>query len=132
MLPLNLYIHIPVCKNKCPYCHFFSVKKNSINLNQYIKNLHKEFLHKQKLFNLQKKTISSIYFGGGTPSLLNIRQIKSILENLKKSAQISPTVEITLEINPNYITTPKLQKFINIGINRISFGIQTINSHLFI
>lgn len=131
MLPLNLYIHIPICKNKCPYCHFFSVKKNSINLNQYIKNLHKEFLHKQELFNLQKKTITSIYFGGGTPSLLNTEQIKSILENLKKSAKISPTVEITLEINPNHITTQKLQKFINIGVNRISFGIQTINSRLF-
>jgi oxygen-independent coproporphyrinogen-3 oxidase len=114
-------MHIPFCKQKCRYCDFHfstSLKYKSSLINSLIKEIEskKEIL---------KEPISSIYFGGGTPSLLNNDDLLLILDALNKNYTITPTVEITFECNPDDISKTKLNELKNAGINRLSIGIQS-------
>ena len=113
----HIYIHIPFCKNKCGYCSFYSVVK--YNVEEYLEALFKEIALYDSKYQITPETI---YFGGGTPSLLNPNDIKKILAkfNLKK------TKEITLEANPSTINPKKISEYKNIGINRFSIGTQSM------
>ena len=127
--PASLYIHVPFCSKKCPYCHFFVLPDSSDNQAFFLKALHKEWLLKAPLF--AEKEIVSIYFGGGTPSLLPASAIEMILDWVKKGpAPISPHVEITLEANPEKTDKASMQNFLKAGINRISLGIQSFDDNL--
>lgn len=111
----GLYIHVPFCIRKCPYCDFYSVTDISLT-EKYtaavIRNI-----------KAQKAKADTVYFGGGTPSLLNSKQIYSILS----AAFIENSAEITMECNPNSVTPDYLSDILNAGINRISFGIQSLD-----
>lgn len=113
-----IYIHIPFCVKKCNYCDFLSFSDNNISKKQYVDYLIKEI----KLY--PKYQYNTIYFGGGTPSLLDSVDIKRILKTLN----IASNAEITLEVNPNTVTFQQLKKFCEIGINRLSIGIQSFNN----
>lgn len=117
----GIYIHIPFCKQKCSYCdfHFSTSLKYKTSL---IESLVKEIESKKGML---KETISSIYFGGGTPSTLNNDELLLIIEVLKKNYAISQHVEITFECNPDDISKAKLSDLKNAGINRLSIGIQS-------
>ena len=118
----GIYIHIPFCKKACIYCdfHFSTSLKNKENL---IKNMLKEIeLRKNYLL---KETIETIYFGGGTPSLLNQDEINTILETIKKHHTVNKKAEITLEANPDDLTIEKLTALKQAGINRLSIGLQS-------
>jgi len=110
---INLYIHIPFCQQKCCYCHFFSVVPDNQTVISYFAKLHQDL--KSYRF-----VATTIYFGGGTPSLVNPEYLKELLEHIKKNINC----EITLEANPQTITLQKLQTYKKIGINRLSFGLQ--------
>lgn len=118
----GIYIHIPFCKQACHYCNFhFST---SIKLkNEFLTALLNE-IHLQKSY-LKGQTINSIYFGGGTPSLLSVEESKSILAALNQNFNIDSEAEITLEANPDDIDEPILLGWKNIGINRLSIGVQS-------
>ena len=122
---MELYIHIPFCKKKCDYCDFYSImpcEKN--NLEKYIPTLLKEItLAGNKYGN---RNISTIFIGGGTPSLLTNSQLDSIFETLRKSFNLSNVEEITIESNPESITEDFLKHCIELGINRISIGVQSL------
>ena len=122
---MELYIHIPFCKKKCDYCDFYSImpcEKN--NLETYIPTLLKEItLAGNKYGN---RDISTIFIGGGTPSLLTNAQLDSIFETLKKSFNLSKVEEITIESNPESITEVFLKHCKDLGINRISIGVQSL------
>jgi oxygen-independent coproporphyrinogen III oxidase len=125
----GVYIHIPFCKQACHYCNFhFSTSLRYKN--DLIESLVKEititpyFTKKDGDFS---KQINTIYFGGGTPSLLNADELELIFETLHKKFIISPAAEITLEANPDDITAKKLTQWKGIGINRLSVGIQSFN-----
>ena len=127
--PASLYIHVPFCSKKCPYCHFFVLPDSSDNQAFFLKALHKEWLLKAHFF--KGKEIVSIYFGGGTPSLLPPSAIEMILEWVRTGpGPISPFVEITLEANPEKTTKSSMQDFLKAGINRISLGIQSFDDTL--
>lgn len=111
----GIYIHIPFCLNKCKYCDFLSFKSNNEMRKKYINYLINEI----KMY--PEIEYESVYFGGGTPSILSVSQIKKVLSNLK----ISKNAEITLEINPKTVTLEKLKELKKIGINRVSIGIQS-------
>lgn len=118
----GIYIHIPFCKQACTYCNFHfstSLKHKEEIISAIITEitLRKQFL--------EGKTIQSIYFGGGTPSLLTSTELNLILENIAASFTIENDVEITLEANPDDINTQKLIELKTSGINRISLGIQS-------
>jgi oxygen-independent coproporphyrinogen-3 oxidase len=125
----SLYIHVPFCSKKCPYCHFFVLPDSPESQEFFIKSLCKEWHLEAPL--LLGKELTSIYFGGGTPSLLSPASLAFLLEEIKKGPiRISPSCEITLEANPEKITPSYMKELAKIGINRISIGIQSFDDEL--
>lgn len=120
----GLYIHIPFCKKKCAYCDFFSVA----NLNytdEFLKAIVSELVL-QKSY-LENESINTIYFGGGTPSVLKPNELHSILNTIYSVFKIDLKTEITLEANPDDLSKSYLNELQNIGINRLSIGVQSFN-----
>lgn len=126
MKELGIYVHIPFCKQKCSYCDFVSYSNKNDFVEQYIEMLKQEI----KNSTTTEYEITTIYFGGGTPSYIEDSYIVDILETIKQSYNISKDVEITIEVNPGTVTEEKLQKYIKAGINRISIGLQSCNDNL--
>lgn len=123
---LSLYIHIPWCLKKCPYCDFNSyTTKNKIKEQEYINHLILDL--KNDIYLTSNRIINTIFIGGGTPSLFNYQSIKLLLKEIKKYIIISPSAEITIETNPKNIEHKKFLKYKESGINRISIGIQTFD-----
>jgi len=128
-IPLSLYVHIPWCVKKCPYCDFNSHEKNHhFDEENYVKalliDLDNEYQH------CQNRTLSSIFFGGGTPSLFSADAIHQIIDYAKKLFNVDD-IEITLEANPGTFEQEKFNAFKQAGINRLSIGIQSFNkTHL--
>jgi len=117
----GIYIHIPFCKQKCSYCDFHfstSLKHKAPLIEALIQEIE---LKKEKI----SESISSIYFGGGTPSLLNADELQIILDSLYKNYNIDENAEITFECNPDDLTKPKLKELRQVGINRLSIGVQS-------
>lgn len=123
--PLSLYIHVPFCTRKCGYCHFYSIVNNPDHRELYIEALIKEIELRQSLFNDRK--ILSLYFGGGTPTLLTTAEIEKILSHLPP---LNADMEVTIEANPESITSGQLNELVTIGFNRISFGVQSFDDAL--
>lgn len=124
----GIYIHIPFCKQACHYCDFhFSTSQS--NKEALIGAICKEIEIRADY--LQKKEISTIYFGGGTPSLLNRTETEKILNTIHKQFTITRDAEITLEANPDDLSTAKTSELRSLGINRLSIGIQSfLDEHL--
>ncbi len=126
MKTLGLYIHIPYCSKKCNYCDFFSIKPDSKNtLSEYVTMLCNNL--KSWREKLKDYTIDTIYFGGGTPSLLATSDIITLLESIYYNFNVSKNPEITIEGNPNSIIALDLGSLKKSGLNRISMGLQSIN-----
>ncbi len=121
-----IYIHIPFCDHKCIYCDFYSII-TSDNINRFLSSLKKEILHYSKNYS-RERIYSSIYFGGGTPSLMEPGYLREIILYLKDNYKISEKVEITMETNPGTVNKEKLELFSKAGINRISIGIQSFDN----
>lgn len=126
----GLYVHIPYCLQRCSYCDFATyVYDQILPPEEYVSLLCQELDLKLSL--VPQQELSSIYFGGGTPSLLSSSLILSILDHIAKSKlTISSQTEITLEINPATLDIPKVRELITGGINRFSVGAQTFNDSL--
>ena len=117
----GIYIHIPFCKQACSYCNFhFSTSLRSKDA--MIQSIIKEVVLKSIDY---EETIETIYFGGGTPSILSIQEINQIISKIFKNYNVSDYVEITLETNPDDITENKLAKIADTKINRLSIGVQS-------
>lgn len=128
MKNLGIYLHIPFCKRKCAYCDFTSFSGKAKLIDKYIEALKQE-INKIKI-DKQEYLVSTIYFGGGTPSFIDSKHIIEILKLIKEKFNIHKNSEITIEINPGTVTEEKLKDYYNAGINRISFGLQSTNSRL--
>ena len=121
----GIYLHIPFCKTKCIYCDFYSVTKRDDSIDKFVNCLVKEIkLNKNRL---ESTIFDTIFFGGGTPSVLTENQLENILNTLYENFNIDKKVEITLECNPGEITFEKLTHFRKIGINRLSIGFQSFS-----
>ena len=122
-----VYIHIPFCEHKCIYCDFYSIITKD-NIASFLQALKKEINHYADLHS-SDRIITSIFFGGGTPSLMSPTYISEIIELVKKRFKVSADVEITLETNPGTVEQTKLKEFNRIGINRLSIGIQSFDDN---
>ena len=123
----GIYIHIPFCRKACTYCdfHFMTNLSRVQDLVDAICveiDIQKEYLDRSEL--------SSIYFGGGTPSLLSESQLNQVLERLHANHSLNPNAEITLEANPDDLSSEKLKTLHSLGVNRLSIGIQSLNDNL--
>lgn len=123
---LGIYIHIPFCKQKCYYCDFVSFANKECEQEKYIKALEKEL----ETYDFENYNVTTIYFGGGTPSYLDSKYIVEIMEKIKNKLHNLEAIEITIEINPGTVTRKKLEDYKKAGINRISIGLQTTNDIL--
>lgn len=121
------YIHWPYCEVKCPYCDFNSHRiKDSVNSeNYYIQALLREIEYYANLYGCRELT--SIYFGGGTPSLLSQESLRHILKQIKSYYKVAEDAEITIEVNPSSYIKEKFLAYKEIGINRISIGVQSFS-----
>lgn len=128
MKGLGLYIHIPFCLSKCNYCDFYSIAgADEEKKDRYVSALVK---HMQE-YKIQTKNyiVSSVYIGGGTPSLLSEEQLKTIMKAVRKNFRLSPKCEISMEVNPGTVTEAKLKNMRKTGINRLSIGAQSFDDN---
>lgn len=125
---IGIYIHIPFCIKKCPYCSFISVEGDEIPEDSYINALLKELaFHIQERPELSERVLETIYIGGGTPSLISAEGVERLIEGVREMFSPSIPVEVTLEVNPGTGTLEKLKLFKEAGINRLSIGVQSFN-----
>lgn len=124
----GLYIHIPFCLSKCGYCDFCSFAADDETKDQYIAKLLKEIETPNEYF--KNSAFDTVYFGGGTPSILKISQLEKILSSIYKDYKIQNDSEITIELNPATADREKLSSLYKLGFNRLSIGMQTQNDEI--
>ncbi|WP_109059192.1 radical SAM family heme chaperone HemW [Aggregatibacter aphrophilus] len=128
--PLSLYIHIPWCVQKCPYCDFNShAQKGAIPEQDYVRHLiadlTADLAHYQE--SVQQRSLHSIFIGGGTPSLFSADTIAYLLQQIEQRIPFAPNIEITLEANPGTVEAERFLGYAQAGVNRISMGIQSFS-----
>lgn len=124
---LSAYLHIPFCERKCIYCDFYSVENLSLR-ESFVDLLTREVALKLERYPSHAgRTLRTIFFGGGTPSLLEPHELESILHALTRHFSIDPSAEFTLECNPGTVTLEKLRAYRELGANRLSFGVQSFH-----
>lgn len=127
VIPLSLYIHIPWCIKKCPYCDFNSHEaRNGIPEARYIDALIRDL--ENELPHIWGRPVESIFIGGGTPSLFSAKGIDRLLRSVRERLNIRPNIEITMEANPGTFEQQRFSAFREAGINRLSIGIQSYNN----
>jgi oxygen-independent coproporphyrinogen-3 oxidase len=124
MLP-GLYVHIPFCRSKCPYCGFYSIP-SSTPIHGWFDGLKREVLYQKGLFD----RFDSLYLGGGTPTFLNTKVLEQVMASLLDHFHLTPDAEITIEANPCDITRHKANALKALGFNRINLGVQSFNDHV--
>ena len=123
-MSISIYIHYPFCRSKCPYCDFNSYCNLKIDEEELIKAYLNEIEYYKDI--IKDKIIDTIYFGGGTPSLMSEKLLSNIINKINSLYEINKNCEISLESNPNSINYAKLKSFKDIGINRLSIGVQSL------
>lgn len=123
-----IYLHVPFCKRRCIYCDFYSTTCGAEERHAYVDALCREL--KARHGYLPTDTVRSIYFGGGTPSLLNLAEIARILTCIRENYHVTEDAEITLEANPDDIGAEYAQGLRTTGINRVSLGVQSFDDRL--
>ena len=126
MKNVGIYIHFPFCASKCKYCNFNSYANMEGMQLDYFQALLKEI----RMYANKKIVVDTIFIGGGTPSVMFDGAITTLMSELKKSFCIDSDVEITIEANPNSVTSAKAQEWKNAGVNRVSIGLQTTNPNV--
>lgn len=121
----GLYIHIPFCESKCIYCDFYSMVNNNHLIDKYIDALLVEAAQRKN--ELNSETITTVYLGGGTPSLLSLTQLLKLVNGLKKVFDFSAVEEFTIEVNPDDVTADYIHQAKSHGINRVSMGVQSFS-----
>lgn len=118
----GLYVHVPFCKTKCPYCDFYSVTSTD-RVRYFLETLDVE----ARLYREHFPAFDTLFLGGGTPSWLSEAHLAELIKTLRRHFAFAPESEITIEANPDDITAEKLRLFRNLGINRLSLGVQTFD-----
>ncbi|MDB5532349.1 MAG: Coproporphyrinogen oxidase [Hyphomicrobiales bacterium] len=122
----GVYVHWPFCLSKCPYCDFNShVRAQPIDEARYVAAFRTELAHRAAL--APGRTVGSVFFGGGTPSLMKPETVGAIMEAIGKHWQIAPDAEITLEANPTSVEAQRFKGYKAAGVNRVSLGVQAMN-----
>ena len=125
--PFGIYIHWPYCLSKCPYCDFFSQVKKNVEQEDIIKGYLDDLDFYAEL--TKERTVTSIFFGGGTPSLIKPQLIEKIISHIAQKWTLADNAEISLEANPNSDRPDLFSDLCNAGIKRLLFGIQALNDN---
>ena len=125
--PHNIYIHVPFCMSKCNYCAFFSRACIAPDWDKYADDICSEIVQWGTF--LEHCDVPTIFFGGGTPSLMPVATFEKIINTIQQNFNLIPNAEITLESNPGTLTATRLSDFISAGVNRLSVGIQSLDDN---
>lgn len=126
MKELGIYVHIPFCKQKCYYCDFVSYANKETEMKRYFEALQKEIeVEKEEI-----DRVTTIYIGGGTPSMVDKEEIQKIVTTIKQNYRVEKEAEITIEVNPGTVDEEKLKSYKEVGINRLSIGLQSTKNEL--
>ena len=122
----GIYVHWPFCASKCPYCDFNShVRTKPVDEARYVAAFRTELAHRAKL--APGRTVGSVFFGGGTPSLMKPATVEAVLEAIAENWSVAPGAEITLEANPTSVEAGRFRGYKAAGVNRVSLGVQALN-----
>ncbi|MDE5569775.1 MAG: radical SAM family heme chaperone HemW [Ruminococcus sp.] len=124
MNTLGIYIHVPFCGKKCSYCDFYSVCYTKMQAELYCNAV----LRNIRYYSNKNNVVDTVYFGGGTPTLLTPEQISGFITEIRNCFNLKENAEITIEANPNTLTPERLKKLRETGINRLSIGVQSMNN----
>lgn len=126
--PFSLYVHVPYCSKRCGYCDFNTYTPSELDredqIESWLDSAVKEIDLARRVLK-EELTIDTIFFGGGTPSLLDSNTVDNFIQSVKSNFKLKPGLEITIEANPDSITEEKSQRWLNSGINRVSIGMQS-------
>ena len=120
----GLYVHWPYCLSKCPYCDFASQVPTQIHENNLLEAYKRDL--RDSIY-MQKRPLTSLFFGGGTPSLMSPQMLENLLTTIQTYYTFDPHIEITMEANPDAITPEKMKAFADLGVTRLSLGVQALN-----
>ena len=123
----GIYIHVPFCKRKCGYCNFYSTTRLELKAN-YLQALQKELQQRRDYLNGEQ--VQTIYFGGGTPSLMEPAEIQSVIDTIKQLHSVTDNPEITIEANPDDLTLAYISQLAQTSVNRLSIGIQSFDDEM--
>src|SRR5262249_23590184 len=123
--PLAVYIHWPFCRSKCPYCDFNSHVRDSVDSARWTRALLRDLGHQARL--APGRMVGSVFFGGGTPSLMPPETAAALLEAVRAHWAVTADLEITLEANPNSAEADRFRAFAAAGVNRLSLGVQALD-----
>ncbi len=123
--PLGLYLHIPFCLKKCAYCDFCSYPDRLDKREEYVSAILRRLAEKKPL--LPERLVSSVYLGGGTPTLLAPSQLRTLFSGLREAVSIAPDAEITCEVNPRTADRETFSQLLSFGVNRLSIGVQSFS-----
>ncbi|MBX9772032.1 MAG: radical SAM family heme chaperone HemW [Candidatus Obscuribacterales bacterium] len=126
-MPKSAYIHIPFCAHKCDFCDFAVVTNLESRIPEYCQTVSKEI--RQRLANKETSLLDTVFYGGGTPGYIDPKELALIHQTLVESVGINEDAEVTLETTPNVVTVEKAQAWLDLGINRLSIGIESVNDH---
>ncbi|MDB4059790.1 radical SAM family heme chaperone HemW [Gammaproteobacteria bacterium] len=127
-IPISLYIHFPWCEKKCPYCDFNIETNKKDGDEEHLLRAILEDLDTSDTY-LKERKFKSLYFGGGTPSLVSVKIVEKIISRLHEQSLLADDCEVSFELNPKEVTKDYLDALVNIGINRFSVGIQSFSSN---
>ncbi len=124
--PFAVYVHWPFCLSKCPYCDFNShVRHGGIDETRFVHAIESEIAHTAA--RVPSRTVSTIFFGGGTPSLMQPSSVQAVLDAIAKHWSVAPDVEVTLEANPSSVEATRFRGYRTAGVNRVSLGVQSLD-----
>jgi len=123
--PLAVYIHWPFCRSKCPYCDFNSHVRDRIDTARWSRGLLADLDHQAEL--VPGREVGSVFFGGGTPSLMPPETVAALLDRVRSRWPVTPDLEVTLEANPNSAEAARFRAFAAAGVNRLSLGVQALD-----
>jgi putative oxygen-independent coproporphyrinogen III oxidase len=124
--PFAVYVHWPFCLSKCPYCDFNShVRHGGIDEARFVRAIETEIANAAA--RVPGRTVSTVFFGGGTPSLMQPSSVQAILETIAKHWSVAPDVEVTLEANPTSVEATRFRGYRSAGVNRVSLGVQSLD-----
>ena len=130
-VPLGLYLHIPFCRKRCHFCYFrVYTNKNAAQVQSYLDVLGREWELYARQPAIAGRPLDFIYFGGGTPSFLSVRQLRGLVDRLSATTPWSTAREITFECEPGTLTEPKLAAIRDMGVTRLSLGVEHFDDHI--
>src|SRR3546814_579355 len=126
--PIGIYVHWPFCRSKCPYCDFNSHVSDSVDHGRWRAALVREL--ETQAARAGRRRVESVFFGGGTPSLMQPETTAAVLDAVRKSFRVANDLEVTLEANPTSVEASRLDGFRDAGVNRVSLGVQALDDEI--